>query len=230
MASLATVPTSPAILEFTSWSKNIMAKVKIALSRLSIPAKIQKLRQIITAMTGNANFTTPSPTLASITTLINDLETKFNTAQTARTTAQQMTDLQDLAEKALDAAMTLLVSYAENVTGGDGAKLQSGGFDLRDPSAPIGDLPAPANLIATIGDNDGEIDLDWDSVRGAGSYVVERSADPPTATSWQMIKTFKPSKGTISGLTSGTKNWFRVAAVGTAGQSPWSDPATKIAP
>ena len=33
-------------------------------------------------------------------------------------------------------------------------------------------------------------------------------------------------------LTSGTQNWFRVAAVGSdaAGdQGPWSDPATKVA-
>lgn len=29
---------------------------------------------------------------------------------------------------------------------------------------------------------------------------------------------------------SGTKYWFRVAAIGTDGQGPWSDPATKIAP
>lgn len=35
---------------------------------------------------------------------------------------------------------------------------------------------------------------------------------------------------TISGLTSGVRYWFRVAAIGASGQSGWSDPATKIAP
>ena len=35
---------------------------------------------------------------------------------------------------------------------------------------------------------------------------------------------------TASGLTSGTRYWFRVASVNNNGQSGWSDPATKIAP
>ena len=40
------------------------------------------------------------------------------------------------------------------------------------------------------------------------------------------------SSFTATGLTSGTKYWFRVAAVGsgTGNQSPWSDPALKMAP
>lgn len=207
-----------------------MAKVRLSLGRLTIPQKIQKIRQIITAMTGNANFSAPSPTLASITTLVNDLETKFNSAQTSRVTAKQLTDSQDVSEKALDAAITLLVAYVENASGGVATKIESAAMDLRADAAPVGALPAPQNLSVTAGDNDGELDPDWDSVRGASSYVIQRSADPPTASSWQMIMTVNPSKATVSGLTSGTKYWFRVAAVGAAGQGPWSDPATKVAP
>jgi len=35
---------------------------------------------------------------------------------------------------------------------------------------------------------------------------------------------------TVARLTAGTKYWFRVAAVGAAGQGPWSDQAMKMAP
>ncbi|HEV7473405.1 MAG TPA: fibronectin type III domain-containing protein [Pyrinomonadaceae bacterium] len=38
------------------------------------------------------------------------------------------------------------------------------------------------------------------------------------------------SSFTVTGLTPGTRYWFRVAAVGAGGQSGWSDPASKIAP
>ena len=38
------------------------------------------------------------------------------------------------------------------------------------------------------------------------------------------------SSTTVKNLTSGTKYWIRVAAFGAAGQGPWSDPATKVAP
>jgi hypothetical protein len=89
---------------------------------------------------------------------------------------------------------------------------------------------APHGLGATDGDHDGEIDLSWDRVEGAKSYVNEKSPDPPTLTSWTHAGVSRKSKMTISGLTSGTRNWFRVAAVGPSGQSGWSDPATKIVP
>jgi hypothetical protein len=88
----------------------------------------------------------------------------------------------------------------------------------------------PPALAATAGDHDGEIDLSWDTVAGAKSYVIEKSPDPPTPTSWAHAGVSTKSKMTISGLTSGTRSWFRVAAVGPSGQSGWSDPATKIAP
>ena len=205
-----------------------MAKVKLSLQNLSVPQKVQFLRQVVTAMTGNANYATPSPTLASITTKTDDLETKFNDAQAARLTAQQKTSLQDTAERDADAAVTQLASYVENTSAGDSAKIQSAGMEVRATPAPVGTLPAPAGIVATIGDLDGEIDLDWDSVRGAISYVMQRSVDPPTATSWQSAGVVTKSKGSVTGLTSGTKFWFRVAAVGAAGQGAWSNPASRV--
>lgn len=207
-----------------------MAKVKLALRDLTIPEKVQLDRQIVTAMTGNANFATPAPTLASITTAVDALEAAFNVAQAARLEAKQKTELQTTAEQQADALVTQLATYVEGTSAGDAAKIQSAGMDVRADGAPIGDLPAPAGLASTAGDNDGEVDLDWDSVRGAKSYVMEKSPDPITATSWQQASLVTKSKGTVSGLTSGTKYWFRVAAIGTSGQSPWSGPATKIAP
>ena len=62
------------------------------------------------------------------------------------------------------------------------------------------------------------------------AIIVQKSPDPISPTSWQQASVVTKSKTTVSGLTSGTKYWFRVAAVGTAGQGPWSDPATKLAP
>jgi chitodextrinase len=110
-------------------------------------------------------------------------------------------------------------------------KIRGAGFDTRTPTISTPDvLNAPAALAATAGDHDGEIDLHWDKVGKARSYVVEMSADPPTNSSWQHKAVSLKSQATVEGLTSGTKYWFRVAAVSTTGQSGWSDPATKIAP
>jgi hypothetical protein len=89
---------------------------------------------------------------------------------------------------------------------------------------------APPALSATRGDHEGEIDCSWDTVAGARSYAIEISLDPPTSTSWKHSGVSTKSRSTIGSLTPGTRYWFRVSAVGTAGQSSWSDPAVCIAP
>lgn len=56
------------------------------------------------------------------------------------------------------------------------------------------------------------------------------TVDPISAGSiWTTCPPHTKSKCTVPGLTAGTKYWFRVAAVGVAGQGPWSDPALRMA-
>jgi hypothetical protein len=207
-----------------------MAKIKLNLQRMAIPEKVQFVRQIVTAMTGNANFTTPEPSLTDITTAVNTLETAYNAANTARQNAMSLTSTVDDNETMLDALVAKLANYVENKTDGDDAKIQSAGMALKSKPSPVGAMPAPAALTATASDNDGEVDLSWDAVRGAKSYPAEVSPDPPTQTSWTPAGISTKSYITVKGLKSGTKYWFRVAALGAAGQGPWSDPATKYAP
>lgn len=93
----------------------------------------------------------------------------------------------------------------------------------------MGDLPAPDDLRAAMGDVDGEIDLVWDRVRGASAYVVQMCPDP-TRGDWTQAALSTSSKATVPGLTSGQTTYFRVAALGAAGQGAWSDVASKMAP
>ena len=126
--------------------------------------------------------------------------------------------------------LSQLASHVESVAGDDETMIMGAGMDVRSAQTTTTDLAAPESLAASAGDRDGEIDLHWDKVNKARSYVIERSPDPPTATSWSHADIATKSQATIGGLTTGAKYWFRVAAVGTNGQSPWSDPATKVAP
>lgn len=207
-----------------------MSKIKLNLASLTISEKIARAQQIVSALTGNANFISPQPSLSSVTSAINNLNAAFAAAQTARSDAKNKTTIQSQMEEALDGALSQLANYVESISGDDETKITSAGMDVREAKSAVGDLTAPTGLEAAAGDRDGEIDLTWDKVKGAVSYVIERSADPPTATSWSHAAVATRSQTTVGGLTSGTKYWFRVAAVGTNGQSPWSDPATKLAP
>jgi hypothetical protein len=208
-----------------------MSKIKLNLKSLTIPEKIARSQQIVTALTGNANFNTPHPTLAQVTTAINELETASNAAQAARQEAKARTAAQNNKEESLDRIMTQLVAYVESIAGDDEELIMSAGLNVRGASTSVSSTPpAPPSLTATAGDRDGEIDLSWDTVRSARSYVIEQSADPPTETSWKHASVSTRSQTTIEDLTSGTRYWFRVAAVTATGQSGWSNPAMKIAP
>jgi hypothetical protein len=208
-----------------------MAKIKLNFARLPIPEKTARTKQIVAALTGNASFTTPSPPLATISAAMTALDTAYSEAQTARQTAKEKTSAQNEKEDELNQLMSQLASYVESVAGNDEEMILGAGMDTREKSVAASESPAqPLALAASAGDHDGEIDLAWDKVAGSKSYVVEKSADPPTQTSWSHAGVGTKSGMTITGLTSGTRYWFRVAAVNNNGQSGWSDPAMKIAP
>jgi hypothetical protein len=208
-----------------------MPRIKLNFVQLTITDKLAKARQIVSSLTGNASFTAPTPALATVTAAIVALETAHSEAQAARQAAKTKTSAQNEKESALDKIMSQVAAYVESVAGDNEELVRSAGMDTRATPSSNTDRPAtPAALSATSGDHEGEVDLSWEPVTGARSYVIEKSSDPPSATSWSHAGVSTKSRANVSGLTSGTKYWFRVAAVGTNGQSGWSDPATRIAP
>lgn len=83
----------------------------------------------------------------------------------------------------------------------------------------------PESLSATIGELEGEIDLQWDSVKGAKSYVIEFS--PGNAQRWKQIDIVSVSKHTITNLKANTMYYFRIAALTGKKQGPWSEIVNK---
>ncbi len=207
-----------------------MAKVKLNLRNLTIPEKVARARQIVAAMTGNSNFPTPNPTLASVTTAIDALETADADAQAARREARRLTGERDRKEDKLTQLLTQLGAHVESVASDDEAKVMSAGLEMRSAAAPDTSAPTtPETVTATTGNHEGEIELSWDTVRGARSYVVERATDPQ-AGPWTQSGISPRSSLIVEGLESGKRYYFRVAAVTLNGQSPWSNHAVKVAP
>jgi hypothetical protein len=88
----------------------------------------------------------------------------------------------------------------------------------------------PGSLNATSGDTEGEIDLIWEPVKGADTYLIQKSSDPKNPLKWIHEDIVAKSSYTVTKLRSRHKYWFRVAAVGRKGQGPWSEPVQKKAP
>jgi hypothetical protein len=214
-------------------------KAKLDLKGLTDLQFIQKGNGIVAAMTGNANFATPSPALATITTAMTSMQSAITQRDALLSQAQELT----VAIGAIRAnATTILnkeVEYVEGIANDStdpekppGSIIESAGMDVaQNNTTRVGEMPQVTGLFGTGGDGDGEIDLAWNRItRGLKSYVIQISEGATAPGAWNQLAVCTKSKFTAEGLTSGTRYWFRVAAVGTAGQGPWSNAATKIAP
>jgi len=83
----------------------------------------------------------------------------------------------------------------------------------------------PGSLSATIGELEGEIDLQWDAVKEATSYVVEMLKNKSKC--WEQLDIVSNSKHTITGLKTSTRYSFRIAAINGKQQGPWSETVEK---
>src|SRR5438067_245640 len=137
----ATACILPTVIEMT---RNNMALVKVGVTKMSVPAKIQFTRQIVLDMSNNPNFAAPSPELSTLSDAAAALESAYNSALQARANAKTQTSIMGQKSAALDLLLMQEASYVQNSSGGDKAKIESAGFDVRDTPTPVGQLPPPA--------------------------------------------------------------------------------------
>jgi hypothetical protein len=207
-----------------------MAKPKIAL-RLGEISPEEKVR-FATVVHGNmasnaASFPTPNPALAALNSAQSNLNTRLKAIAAAEANLEADRSQAKLDETALDGLLTQMASYVENVANGNAATIQLAGFELAGEPVPIGPLPPPENLQGSTADIEGNVNLKWNRVRGARSYFVECATNPNGP--WTQVDVTTRVSAVAAGLTSGTKYWFRVRALGAAGFSGWSDSTQKMA-
>lgn len=207
-----------------------MAKPKLDLKGKTPLQKVQKTGDLVTATTGNANFPTPTPSLATMTAKADALSAAFSERETAKQTLDMKQTALETAEADLDAALVSFAAYVEAASGGDQAKILSSGLAVKGQSAPIGPLPQVEGLDSTTGDAEGRVNLRWSPVKGAKTYEVQTCPDPITAAGWKAAGLSTKASLVIEGLPSGSRCWFRVRAIGSAGPGPWSDPCVKTVP
>lgn len=197
--------------------------IKLDLTDLSIVEAIAELQTIVTKMTGNATFTSISADVTALGTAVTALVTGNTDYNASLATSSAKLQTRGNLRVAAENLARTLASKAEGVTT-DKASLENGGFKIRAAAAPVG-LPAkPQSAAASLGDLDGTVDFHWNAIkRGVQAYVAQYA----TASSgpWTQFYVGKASSCTAGSLVSGTEYWFQSAAVGSAGQGPWSDPA-----
>lgn len=206
-----------------------MAKVKLGLKFMTTPEKIQDGRKIVIDMTGNLTYPTPNPALPSITTIIDNMEGAYNDVQGAKLALADKTATLLNIEKEYDLNITLLANYVNNTSNGDANKIMSAGMRIASGPTP---QPIPAQVvIQDVKDvSSGKLEIRWKKVLNARTYSVQINTDINDPAKWTLLQIVTKTKCLADSLTSGQKYWFRVQAIGTAGEGAWSDPYVKYAP
>ena len=206
-----------------------MNQVKLNLRAKSDPQLVVFTNAHITGTANNPIFTTPTPDVPDFAALAASFSASVDDVATKENDYSQAVVEKDQKRVLLENGLTKRGNYVETTADGDEATILSAGFQVRAATTPIGDLPAPVDFLATMGDMAGEVDLIWSRVTGANAYMIQYREHDAGA-NWTSAMPSTASKATVAGLDPGKTYAFRVAALGAAGQGPWSDESVKMAP
>ena len=190
----------------------------IAVLKLSPRIKnvITFAQSLATAMTGNASFPSPNPTLATFQANITAL-TNAETAVLARTKGAVQDRNAKLATLKTD--LETLKAYVQGVA--DAANptnaasiVESAGMTVR--KITLHDKPA---LGVKQGSVSGTVNLAAKAPAHRASYAWQYSTDQKT---WTSTPQTLQAKTGVSGLTAGTTYYFRVQVLTMTGEGDWS--------
>ena len=185
-------------------------KVALNMSTLSIPAKISRANFIVSGLTGNVNYPSPTPTLLSINNAITNLGTAWNNAADGGKTK---TALMHDAEADLMILMNKLAHYIEDNSGGLVENIHSTDLTLKKF---VGQSVPQNTYWVKNGEESGEI-------------VAKIKAGPPHAVyHWQYTNDMGSNNWTdymsthsrvhIKNLMVGQKYWLRISYIDKNGE------------
>ena len=204
-----------------------MKKAKVTFVRNDAETVAGVTESIVAAMTGNANFATPAPTLASLTIKATALRVKKQSVTDLETQLSTARSEQKVLINELKLEVYMLRDYVQDETDGDESKIHSAGMQIVGERQPVGPLPQVQNLKVMVSDLTGTLEAEWRPINGALVYLIETALTAEGQ--YTQVTACSRSRCTITDLVPGTKYWVRVRAVGAAGLGPYSDVAYKIA-
>lgn len=199
-------------------------------ARLTDTELVAKSLHIETSLTTNvATFATPAPSVANLSTARATLTTAINRATDG---GRELVRLKNVAATEVRDLLTKSCAYVNGIAQGDLTTIALSGFDARRAPKPLGILDAPTGVVLSINGNTGELKVRWNARYGAKSYNVMATKDNPSdpAAKWELLDSVGKARTILTGLTPGAFYSVAVIALGSAGESAMSEPATSVAP
>lgn len=194
--------------------------IRAGVKDLSSAALIAKSAFVESRMTGNPHFPAPVPSLSSIAAARQALE---SAAAAALSRAHIAVATRWERHSELERLLVQLSKYVMATAQGDIEAQLTSGFEMRRAPYRITDLQAPTLRRATRTEYEGGVQLVWTGIRGARAYEVyatDGSMDQEQG--WQRIACSTRIRTEIRGLEPGRHYAFRVRAILSAGEGPFS--------
>ena len=202
-----------------------IAYVSFGFSKLADSDLLTKTEAIVTSLTGNTHYPTPSPILASV----QAAATAFQTALVAAADGGKLkTAEKNEARETLLGLLRNLALYVQQHCQENLAILLSSGFDARKAPTPAGVLPAPVAVTLTQSALSGILDFRAKAVANASAYEGQMTMDV-NKDDWGSVGTFTAARFKLEALKPGTTYWARARAIGAAGPGAWSDAVSAMA-
>jgi hypothetical protein len=181
-----------------------------------VPDLIKMGQSIVHAMTGNAAFPNPTPTLATVSTALAALDA----AETAtKTRAKGTVEVRNTARAAVIAALRELKAYVQQMSDADQAEaatlIASALMSVKKPA-----VRTRHDFVAKPGATSGSVHLVAKAASRRASYEWQWS--PDGGKTWQQAPATLQAKSTLLGLPVATSCLFRYRAVTRVGEGDWS--------
>ena len=191
--------------------------------RISVPNKITFGRSVIAKMTLIDLFAKPDVDYATATSTVDKLEAYYISS---RDGSHQQMALMHQTKKEYDEVFHSLAENVDRLADGDAAIILSTGFHLvKQP-----EFAKKSELQVKAGDMLGTMWLRRKAVNKATAYVWQYyvGSEVPAEEQWLFGGCSTQASFEMTGLTPGSRVWFRVAAVTREGMQTFTQPVMKI--
>lgn len=175
-------------------------------------------RSIYPAMNGNVNFPNPLPEMPEFLLALDAYDDALTAAKTGNHNAVA---IKTAGKLNIVTMLRNIATYVNSVCNGNPVMLASSGFKLAKDREPVY-IGQPIITAVLQGLNAGSMMIKVQTDKGTISLLYQAAPDPINEqTEWVTVADTR-GKFEFTGLEEGKKYWFRVAAIGSNGQTVYS--------
>ena len=193
-------------------------KAELNINKLSVPAKINKARLILTAIESNPTvFLNPNPNLTFIKISIKELENIWLMPENPNKKSTLRNKEANLIKLLCD-----LVNYVESIAEGDESIVHIAALDIKKPLFGV-----RRAFEVMYGNDSGSVVVRFKAIAYV-AYIWQYTKDISSSATWQEAGVTLSNKTSINGLTPGVTYWFRAAIIDEKGKQDFIAPISLV--